>query len=1041
MPGQDSWHHPSLDSPLHRPPGPPPAVPHRALMELLPLDVLPWPDFESIQWRLMRDVLGLRDPQMYGTPGQEQLGLDVIAQAVDGSGVALQSKRLKQFGPKKIEAAVNKFRDSTHPFDVSTFIIGVSREVRSDRSLKMLAKLRAEMLPVRLELWDQRELSMRLKNAPLIVIEYFGLDIAERFCTPFTIDAQKVPPQNVVAVQQALARTPEVTTGAGALLAEVERLEGEGQASAALEMLGQAQLALSEGGFDAHAAQHEGRRTSLLLALDRGVEASRRRLDDFWVAIDQGLMGQAQRARSDLEKIAQQTSDPTAARLLECADSALRLVANPAASLPRVEDTPGADASDNARLLILAGETALAADRFDWLSENAQSLLSAAAEVTEPKLRVCLQILAAEGTGDWVQVLGDARVARQGHDLAGLVNARYARHLALHHRFQEADAAWDEAAGAACLAQRWTDAANWTFSRRAFRVRWNPFTSDELLPLQASLKARGPAQTVLTRDEDALEYAYARRSDGGLRAAAIAAQRALRDAITLSDWEGERRARRLLADILGASEEPGLAAHHLVRAGEIKAIEALAEANNKVFLDVIEDLSATSYWIAGTAYRMIASQADLVPDEKVDDVVAPALVVLENARAGTLVDLIGFAGSRFLGAVGALAGLATRLNQAQAETALEFFEAQDDIDPGHYRYHDDSEALAIAGIAATQPALRARALEHLVALLARADGSRNASTLRPVTDFFEEARPYLEPLGAGSNAWARELMASQEPTAVEPLEAAQALDRLVRPLQHIEGVWSGGGGGQAVADSVVAMGQGAQERSAAIDQLLERADHPRVGSPERASYLVAASNLVDGLTDDVRATFLERALALVSQPSASLADAMNEQFSHPLGAMRMGRTQDARAQAAHLAATLARSPEEQAMVRDSVLALVGDESVNEYWVTRAFQRLGEALAADVGFLSGQGWALRSLAALQWVKTTRPAPVGGRLAVDPDVRVRRALATALSEVTQAAEETDQDLELARTAVLKILSADPCYSVRSLVAHESLAQPAD
>lgn len=1015
-------------------------MPHRALLELLPLDVLPWPDFESIQWRLMRDVLGLRDPQMYGTPGQEQLGLDVIAQAADGSGVALQSKRLRQFGPKKIEAAVNKFRDSTHPFDVSTFIIGVSREVRSDRSLKMLAKLRAEMLPVRLELWDQRELSMRLKNAPLIVIEYFGLDIAERFCTPFTIDAQKVPPQDAVAIQQALARTPEVTTGAGALLAEVERLEGEGQASAALEMLGKAQRALSEGGFDAHAAQHEGRRTSLLLALDRGVEASRRRLDDFWVAIDQGLMGQAQRAQNDLQKIAQQTSDSTAARLLECATSALRLAANPTASLPRVEDTPDAHASDNARLLILAGETALAADRFDWLSENAQSLLSAAVETAEPRLRVCLQILAAEGTGDWVQVLGDARVARQGHDLAGLANARYARHLALNHRFREADAAWDEAAGAACLAQRWTDAATWTFSRRAFRVRWNPFTSDELLPLQASLKARGPAQTVLTRDEDALEYAYARRSDGGLRAAAIAAQRALRDAITLSDWEGERRARRLLADILSASEEPELAAHHLVRAGEIKAIEALAEANNKVFLDVIEDLSATSYWIAGTAYRLIASQADLVPDEKVDDIVAPALAVLENARAGTLVDLVGFAGSRFLGAVSALAELATRLIHAQAETVLEFFEAQGDVDPGHYRYHDDNEALAVAGIAATQPHLRARALKHLVGLLARADGSRNARTLRPLTDFFEEARLHLEALSANS-AWARELIASEEPTAVDPLEAAQALERLVRPLTHVEGVWSGGGGGQAIADSVLAMARGAQERSAAIDQLLERADHPRVGSPERAAYLVAGSNLVDDLTDDVRTRFLERALTLISEPSASLADAMNDEFSHPLGAMRMGRTHDARAQAAHLAATLASSPAEKALVRDLTLGLVGDESVSEYWVTRALQRLGEALAADVGFLSGQGWALRSLAALQWVKTTRPTPVGGRLAVDPDVRVRRALATALSEITEAAEETDRDLEMARTTVLKMLSADPCYSVRSIVAHPSPSQTAD
>lgn len=1034
IPTQPSWHPPGLDSALHRPPGPPPPVPYRALMELLPLDVLSWSDFESIQWRLMRDVLGLRDPQMYGTPGQEQLGLDIAAQAADGSGVALQSKQVKQFGPKKIEAAVNKFRGSTHPFAVSTFIIGVSREVRSTQSRAMVTRLRKELKPIALEIWDKRELSMMLKKAPLIVIEYFGLDVAERFCIPFTINALKVPTQDAVAVQQALARTPEVTTGAFSLLEEVEGLEAQGEATAALDALDRAQQALTDGGFEAYAAQHEGRRTSLLLALDRGVDAARRRLDDFWVALDQGLTGHAQRARSDLDAIAKQTGDPKAKAYVECADSALSLAMNPAASVPRIEDTPGADVSDDARLLILVGEVALAVDRFDWLAENASSLLSAADEVDEPKLSVCLQILAAEGTGEWVSLLTDARVARHGYDLAGLVNARHARYLALSQRFAEADAAWDEAAGAACLAQHWTDAATWTFSRRVFRVRWKPFTSDELLPLQTSLRARGPARTVLTVDEDALEYAYARRADGGFRPAAIAAQRALRDAITLSDWEGERRARRLLADILGASEEPALAAHHLIRAGEIKAVEALGEASSKLFLDVIENLSATSYWIAGTAYRLIAIQADLVPNNMVHAVVRPALSVLEQAQSGTLVDLIGFAGSRFLGAVKALAGLATRLDQVQAEASLEFFEAQGDIEPDHYRYHDDDEATVVAGIVATQPALRGRALAHLVALLARADGSRNATATRPVVDFFDEARQHLEPLAAEGNGWAQELMASQEPTTVDPAEAAQALGRLVRPLLHVEGVWDMGGGGQAVGDSVVAMGLEVGQRRAAVDQLLERADDPRVGSSERGSYLVAASNLVDGLDDDDRVAFLERALACVLAPSASQPDEMDAQFVHPLGAMRMSRSQDSRSQAAHLASALAVSDKEKAKVKDVVLGLVGDETVAEYWLTRALQRLGEALASDAGFLSGQGWALRSLAGLQWVKTARPAPVGRRLAVDPDVRVRRALASALAKITPPEAGDDEEVRSARAAVLEALRADPCYSVRNLLAPE-------
>ncbi len=48
-------------------------------LDLLPFDALTWEDFERIQWRVMRDVEGLRHAQMYGDRGQAQLGLDIVA--------------------------------------------------------------------------------------------------------------------------------------------------------------------------------------------------------------------------------------------------------------------------------------------------------------------------------------------------------------------------------------------------------------------------------------------------------------------------------------------------------------------------------------------------------------------------------------------------------------------------------------------------------------------------------------------------------------------------------------------------------------------------------------------------------------------------------------------------------------------------------------------------------------------------------------------------------------------------------------------------
>jgi hypothetical protein len=78
----------------------------------------------------------------------------------------------------------------------------------------------------------------------------------------------------------------------------------------------------------------------------------------------------------------------------------------------------------------------------------------------------------------------------------------------------------------------------------------------------------------------------------------------LRDAVALSDWEGERRARRLLADILQVSDEPELAAQHLVRAGEVSAVKQPGADQTSRHLDITNFLHATPYW---TACRLTSS--------------------------------------------------------------------------------------------------------------------------------------------------------------------------------------------------------------------------------------------------------------------------------------------------------------------------------------------------------------------------------------------------------------------------------------------------
>jgi hypothetical protein len=1018
LPAQAAWAPLSLDSSLQRRPRVTTPAPVIGKLEQLPFELLPWEDFERIQWRIMRDVEGLRYAQVYGDRGQSQYGLDVVALAPDQSGVALQSKRYKQFGPAQLKAAVKKFRTTSRPFAVNRLIIGVSREVKSTKSVETLAELRKSLYPVGLDLWDKQELSRLLRSAPEIVIEFFGMPTAEAFCMPFELEPVYVPPADAVAVREALARTPEEVTGAGALL-DAARKESTDPLRA-LNLVEQAQAGLHAAGFKSYAAQHEAERVRLLLELGRADEAARRTLDEFWTALDQGLTTTAQITQRRLHDLVSGGEEHSSVRqAIEVTDAALDLYMNPLASLPEATSLMIGEPVDRLRLTLLAGESALASDDLEWLARGKLSLTSLAeVATTERILRTRLRLLAAEASGDWSKILEDARRLSLGHDLLGLVTARYARCRALDQRFEEADALWDEAAGDACLAQRWPDAAIWMFSRRAFRARWKPFTSDELLPLQTALRDMGPARRIVPVSDgayaDALEGLRTRK----LRSAAISAQRALRDAVATSDWVAEGRARQVLAAIFKESNEPELAAHHLARAGDVTAIKELGEAFPRRFIDATPDLDAPNYWTVGTAYRLIAKQADLVPDDLVGKVAARILAELTAAETGHLPDLRAFSTSRYLGALSALAGIAHRLTMSQGDAVLTHFEAQPPMGVDHYRLHDEDEATIVARIGLSQSTLVQRAITHLVPLLARSQSARGNMTQRAVDKYIELARDHLARYACEGNSWAQETLAFHDSEANAPEVVEEALNRLTTPLNHQPGVYSMGTG--AVGDSMLVRALPPTRLEPAIAELLRRANNPHVGSSDRGQYLIAASNLAHQLDEADRDKHFASALLCASSPTPSEHDDFERQYSHKLGAMRIANANhNSRDKAIFLAACLATNDAQRAQVRSLAYALLDAEVDSDYWLTRGLQQLDGAVKDDVGFLSGQGWAFRSLAGILWARHGGPPQVGMKLANDLDVRVRRAFAEALAN-----SEVKKLHEYARVR----LAHDPCYSVR-------------
>jgi hypothetical protein len=504
------------------------------------------------------------------------------------------------------------------------------------------------------------------------------------------------------------------------------------------------------------------------------------------------------------------------------------------------------------------------------------------------------------------------------------------------------------------------------------------------------------------------------------RPAAISAQRALRDAVTTGNWQDETNARRVLASVLLAVGEPELGARHLVRAADVDAIKRLDQSSLAKFIDCTADLDASNYWTVGTTYRLIAAQADLVPDALVERIADHVINEFEIADAGKLIDLPAFAVSRYLGANDALAGIAHRLTVEQARAILAHFKKQASatVDPTGHR--DKYEATTVAAVASAHPRLRRSALKHLIPLLARSELARTKKAAAVVDKFYALGRHSLEGLAADGHRWAQEVVAFNAPGSTPPTAIEDALVNLTTPLSHQPGVFRSGTA--AVGDSLLVRNLPTTRRKPAIEELLRRADDPLVGSNDRCQYLIAASNLVEGLRGSTRTTFYGVAIQCTTNPVPSKHDEFEQHFSHGLGAVVFKHVdRDTRNRSIFLAACLARTASERAEIRNLAHALLGDGTDSDYWAVRAFQRLGdEATKNDVGSLIPHGWAPRSLAAILWVKYGQPEFAGGRLATDSDVKVRRALARAL------ATEPQKDFH---QTVRDILEHDPSYSVRS------------
>lgn len=197
---------------------------------------------------------------------------------------------------------------------------------------------------------------------------------------------------------------------------------------------------------------------------------------------------------------------------------------------------------------------------------------------------------------------------------------------------------------------------------------------------------------------------------------------------------------------------------------------------------------------------------------------------------------------------------------------------------------------------------------------------------------------------------------------------------------------------------------------------------PFEGSSNRRTYLLAAANLSEGLEEEDRRKFFADLTDFIGNTPPSQVDILNASMTSPLGGMQWGGSLDCRSTAVLAAAYFAHDADEKNQVRDLAIRLIGVAGEHDSDIANALQVIKADLRDIAPLLAQAGWAMRSIAAIAWARSSEiPLELGEQLSKDPDARVRRSLATALRDHPSAHSEH----------IRAVLQVDPRWSVRSIL----------
>lgn len=157
-----------------------PSPPVNTRAQSLPFDKLTWENFERLIRRLVIREATIDECWMYGTRGQNQHGLDILAlqQGAPSKYACYQCKRVKEFSANQIEEVVDVFLQGKWADKTNCFILCTSLALNDTKQVDEISNQRTRLTEegIEFEVWDGSDvgaLSERLKQYPDLVDDFF----------------------------------------------------------------------------------------------------------------------------------------------------------------------------------------------------------------------------------------------------------------------------------------------------------------------------------------------------------------------------------------------------------------------------------------------------------------------------------------------------------------------------------------------------------------------------------------------------------------------------------------------------------------------------------------------------------------------------------------------------------------------------------------------------------------------------------------------------------------------------------------------------